>query len=517
VTSDRNDQPWRGQPFAGRAWWWNGSLLCLAIAIGLYLLAPTEADPDLWGHVRFGLDLLDSGQVVRGDVYSYLTGDQLWVNHEWLSEAIMAIAFRGAGAAGLIALKVAIGLAVAGLLVWHLNGVLGARNRLLAALLMTAYGVAVILPGVRSLRPQAFTYLLFLIVLLLVHRAERGRGRMLWVAVPLFAVWANLHGGFVAGLGVLIVWLVTRMLTSRDWRPAAAGAVVVVAAGAATLVNPYGVGLWMFLARTLGPRPDIAEWQAVPLASAEGVAYLAVLAFGAIGAMRALRERRWTAAILFACGAVLPFVARRHLPLFVLITLVFCAEHVYGPRLSSMPTRGSRGADRFRPLVASALLIEAIVLIALTLPHLARIRVNPAEFPVAATTRLARSGVAGNLAVDFDWGEYVLWHVGPRVKVSVDGRRETVYSDAAYEENVQFTNGAGQWDRLLTQHSTDLALISTRARVFSLLSQRPDWELLMEDASSGSALFGRRGAAVTARVRATPVSAIDPRVASVFP
>jgi hypothetical protein len=39
----------------------------------------------------------------------------------------------------------------------------------------------------------------------------------------------------------------------------------------------------------------------------------------------------------------------------------------------------------------------------------------------------------------FDWGEYVIWHLGPGVRVSMDGRRETVYSgkvgalhDAAY-------------------------------------------------------------------------------------
>src|SRR5262245_36060082 len=91
-------------------WWWTGRLVSLAAAMGVYLFAPTAADPDLWGHLRFGLDLLDSGRIVRADVYSYLTGDQPWINHEWLSEAIMAIAFRVGGASGLIAIKMAIGL-----------------------------------------------------------------------------------------------------------------------------------------------------------------------------------------------------------------------------------------------------------------------------------------------------------------------------------------------------------------------------------------------------------------------
>ena len=86
---------------------------------------------------------------------------------------------------------------------------------LLGALLMTAYGMAVILPGLRSLRPQAFTYLAFALLLVWMHRASRGRVAWLALAPPLMAAWANLHGGFVAGLGVLGVWVVADALRLR--------------------------------------------------------------------------------------------------------------------------------------------------------------------------------------------------------------------------------------------------------------------------------------------------------------
>ena len=84
----------------------------------------------------------------------------------------MAIAWNAAGAAGLVAVKVAIGLGIAIVVCRHLTrrGV-----PLLGALLMTAYGMAVILPGLRSLRPQAFTYLAFALLLVWMHRASRGR------------------------------------------------------------------------------------------------------------------------------------------------------------------------------------------------------------------------------------------------------------------------------------------------------------------------------------------------------
>src|SRR5262249_39245974 len=170
----------------------------------------------------------------------------------------------------------------------------------------------------------------------------------------------------------------------------------------ATLLNPYGVGLWTFLWGTLGPRPDIAEWQAVSLGTAEGGAYLAVLLFGAIGLASMWQSRRWVALVLFAAGAMLPFLARRHLPLFMLITIVMCAEYTAEAIGSLVRRRWPGGAhassDRFRPVVAMALLLPAMVLLGLAVPQLTRIRVNAAEYPIAATAWLARSGVAANVA-----------------------------------------------------------------------------------------------------------------------
>ena len=85
-----------------------------------------------------------------------------------------------------------------------------------------------------------------------------------------------------------------------------------------------------------------------------------------------------------------------------------------------------------------------------SLPQMGCIRVEPNyfAFPARAVAFLRASGIRGNMAVPFDWGEYVLWHLGPGVKVSIDGRRETVYSDEAYRESRDFERGSGVWDAL---------------------------------------------------------------------
>ena len=44
---------------------------------------------------------------------------------------------------------------------------------------------------------------------------------------------------------------------------------------------------------------------------------------------------------------------------------------------------------------------------------------------------LAATTTQGRIITYFDWGEYAIWHLAPRLRVSIDGRRETIYSDAA--------------------------------------------------------------------------------------
>lgn len=83
------------------------------MAIGLLT---TLADPDLWGHIRFSLDILRDGFASGPDPYTFTQGKP-FLYHEWLGGLVMALAYRVAGGAGLGALKAMIGTALLAL-VW---------------------------------------------------------------------------------------------------------------------------------------------------------------------------------------------------------------------------------------------------------------------------------------------------------------------------------------------------------------------------------------------------------------
>jgi len=303
--------------------------IALLASFTLFWFSYTVADPDLWGHIRFGQDILRTGSIIQSDVYSYRSARQRWINHEWLSEVTFAGIYNRAGPSGLIVAKVLLSLVVIGLCQVHLTrrGLGPFRSLFLLILASIPFRF-----GLGTIRPQVFTYLAFVLVLLLLEKAKTGRELYLLALPVILAVWVNLHGGVLAGIGVVGLWIGVRTvesLRSEDVPPGRPGAslrllAIGTACGLALFLNPYGARLVKFLLTTgTIRRPEISEWVPLALTSLPGLLYLCLLAIGMIGLAGSSRPRRPEAVLIFALVSVLPLVANRHYPLFVLTLVVF--------------------------------------------------------------------------------------------------------------------------------------------------------------------------------------------------
>jgi hypothetical protein len=68
-----------------------------------------------------------------------------------------------------------------------------------------------------------------------------------------------------------------------------------------------------------------------------------------------------------------------------------------------------------------------------------QVRLDAASLPEPEAVALLNQQPAGKrILVWFNWGEYAIWHLSPRMQVSIDGRRETVYSDALQTRHFDF-------------------------------------------------------------------------------
>jgi hypothetical protein len=406
------------------------------------LVTRTLADPDLWGHLRFGLDMLASGSVHTADPYSF-TSDRPWVNHEWLAEVVTALAYTALGAPGLTLLKVGVIGAVAAI-AWAIATQEGARplGRDLFVLLVV-FGTY---SRSQVVRPQLFSVLFFCLLLWLLRTADRGCERA-FIAVPLcFAVWANFHGGWIVGLATLAVWAAGDAWQQWNRRRTLVLSAVATCSLLATLANPYGPGLWRFLAATVGlSRPEITDWQPL-LQFSPGMllieALLPAVALGAawLAGLRPAAHVRDLAVIAVLAAATLR-LGRTDAFLQLAIAALLA-----GPIVGLLNRVDGRVRGHFArpslPVAALVVLLAGRVLMG-AVDNLATVRVRGYWIPdQAAALALKEARPGARVLTWFDWGEYALWQLSPAgIRISMDGRRETVYSAGVIDDHFRFYAG----------------------------------------------------------------------------
>jgi hypothetical protein len=435
------------------------------------LLIPTTADPDLWGHTRFGLDVWHERSLPLVDQYSF-TQDIAQIYHEWLGALFIAIAYTVGGAWALLALKAAIAGAALALLATSLR-----RLDVADAVLVLSLAVWNMVPIMFSMRPQLWTMLALLVLVRLLQD-----GRLAWVPV-LFAVWANLHGGWVMGVGVLGVWSAATILetiwrTRRvPWREVVMPPIAV----AATLLTPYGWRLWQRLGETVGlSRTDISEW--LPLwETSIGIAVPILLTAALFIGLSVPRRSRPPWPWVFVCASLLYSAVRvsRLAPIAAPAVLMILVPSlaVWLPR----PTRQATGRAFSALGWATVLIVLLATGVTARVATFGCVSIRGEWKPDPAAIAVLRQGIDGGRVVTyFDWGEYAYWHLGPRLRISMDGRRETIYSDRMLAIHYSIYNGSEEGSTWLSTARPEYVWLKTkhRARRDWLLAHRYriDWE-----------------------------------------
>jgi len=449
----------------------------------------TPADPDLWGNVRYGQDILSLGKLPFADPYSYLTENVRWINHEWLWETLVGFVYNSAAAPGLVALKCFCVLSFS-IMLWRFlvrNGfsVMRASELLLLCEVM-------LLPSTTTLRANVITCLFFTMELLILNKCSKdvaaGRKALWLLAAPLlFALWANTHGAFIFGLGIMSAWWLSSVIEARiagklPWRDSATWLLLAILpiSFLATTLNPYGLELWQVLLKTATiPRPDITEFQPLGI-TANGIFgwfYLAAVVIGTLSLVFSRRTKRLSDCTLFIALACAPELAYRLLPLFV-IGWVFLVSPYVADAGSALYQKLKAKPLLLFPLQAfwiSVLLFSA----AGFLSQLSGSRPGQMEvssyMPVQAVSILKKNNVSGKALVQFNWGHYFIWHLGPKLKVAVDGRRETVYSADVRAMYANFSTASGDWDALLEKYPPDLVVMEPKVAASNVMALKPGW------------------------------------------
>lgn len=432
----------------------------LVVLLGVFALATILAfhnitDGDLWAKLAIGSSLWNTGHLIRHDVLAFTPVLPQYIDHEWGAGFVFFALLHWFGPSSLIVLRMVLAL---GLLA--LGSRTGQRQGCDAniLLLLAIPAAACILTGyIPVARSHVFTFFLFAATLFCLEEWRLG-GRWPAAALPVFMLaWANLHGGFVVGLGAIFVYTAASVVSRERAVPMV---LVAIACLAVTLINPYGLDFWRYLIPALlHPRLRILEWRPLPaLAWDDFFAFrlLFVLTGIALTAgWKHVTRKNWPGLAVLAVTAFMGWRSRRHGPFLGAAALAYA-----GPYFQAAWAR------RFNLLPATGLLYAGFAFWAALrlLPDASLYPISPiGEDPVREVDILALAGAQGNAATPFGWGSYISWRLYPNIKISMDGRYETTFPESTFELNNTFYDHQGDWFKLCREYKVDYVILDLQS------------------------------------------------------
>ncbi|MBN2444251.1 MAG: hypothetical protein JXJ04_23015 [Spirochaetales bacterium] len=464
-----------------------GIMLLLFIITAVWSI-PREAS-DLYIALAAGRDVL-TGKLNTPDDWSFSTQNRVWINQNWGAGVIFYLATIMFGDTGLPGVKFVLLASCALFLILALHRL---KIPLPLILLVTSLSVAGI--NVYSiLRPNLFTIALVPLELWLIYRS-REQTWYIWLAAAVTLFWANVHGGFPFGLGML--WLHTgctlipavikqkAQAFKTYWQLPAAATTAVVLAG---IVTPYGMqNLTLAFMFTRGAVWNtLTDW--LPLRNISGlssfmsgiVSFLGILAITLLlsgyhlsytlflSKQKLPRQEKPDIsstlfdAILALTGVTMAALSNRFIAIALILLAPILARELHWliQRLHHSPTRETSATTLYAwlPAAIGYCLVFALGTLILfdsirsynplnpvrntgTGSFLERMHYTNTVYNPEIVRFINANNISGNVFSPWKWEGYLQWKA-PRVKSFIGGRGHQMYTEDTFNQYMFITGSA---------------------------------------------------------------------------
>jgi hypothetical protein len=381
---------------------------------------------DLAYQLRLGGAIVVSEEIPRTDTFTFSVAGAAWVDQQWLAQVVFSRIGIWADAAGLAVAGAALIAGSFGLISLACQA-RGASVRTSGVLALLSFVVAA---PMLAVRPQLFGVAGVALALWVV----RTNTRLVWLLPAIALALANLHGSFP--LIVLIAGLAALGSPRR-----ARGWLVLTATAAATIVTPFGAGVWSYVRDiTTDPviRTQVTEWAAPSLTDAAGLLALASLVGMIVVGMRRRGRIGWIDVVWLVVFAVPAVASQRAVVWWALIAPTVVARWLAGP--AEIGVGATARAGRPGRLVAAL----AAVLVVLALPWW---RGGPAleDAPPGVADTLAVLPDGTRVLVYQPWASWIEYRA-PNTLTYVDSRIELFPADVWSDYDAIASGDVGRLD-----------------------------------------------------------------------
>ena len=479
----RADAPLAGRPavssrLASRADGLNLLLVAIFAALILAAVAYTPQlfnDGDTYWHLAAGEWMLRHGAILHADPFSYTAPGHAWDTHEWLTEVLMAGVFGALGWSGLqllFAPAAALVALVMGLELSRKLGVVGWVAMLLISIVCTTQSWLA--------RPHLLALpLLAIWTVQLLRAREEGRTPALWL-LPLMILWANLHGSFLIGLGLLAPFACEAVLDAgEDWfRVGRDWALFMLGAVAAAMITPHGLNglLYPIQIQSMKTLQDIAEWRSADFGQ---VRPFEVALIGGLYVLLSRGVRIPMIRLLIMLGLThLALHELRHQMVFAVVVPLLLAEPIArtlrpdgsAPEAPPLPPKALAAG-----MAAVALAVVAVFAVRLSVPV---VRTDGPTSPGAALAHVPTELRAKHVLNEYGMGGFLIFE---GVKPFIDGRADMYGDDFfdAYSKAVK--PDRRRLTALLAKYDVSWTIFDAGDPAVQVLDGLPGWRRLYAD------------------------------------
>jgi hypothetical protein len=440
----------------------------LSFAIVLFVPAVLN-DADTYWHVTSGAWIVAHRELPAHDPFSYTFGGRPWQVHEWLSEVLMALAYKAAAWRGVVILCGLAAALTAGMLAKHLSRHL--HGFALGIVLLLALAC---LSGSLLARPHLLALPLLEIWTASLVQALEARRTPSVALMPAMALWANLHASFLIGLGLIIPIAAASIADAPKWRALLRGWILFgIGALIASQLTPYGFdGLLLpFRLMSMPSLNAIGEWHAADFANLQPWE-LAIGVAAYVIATRSVRIDPFRAAILLG----LTYLALAHVRHQVLLGIIgpLVLAGPLGQAIGARIEPASHFVGRVGKLVfatAMGVLITARLLVPLN-------RGDGVATPGAAFAYVPAAIAREPVLNEYSFGGFLIFN---NIKPFIDSRAE-LYGESFLERYARLIRpDANELAHTLSEYRVGWTMFAPGNRAVVAMDKMPGWKRLYAD------------------------------------
>ena len=503
----------------------------IALLAATWLALFPISSVDAYYHLATGRRILDDRAIPARGVGSATFGNHPWHDNEWGFQVLAAsvgravfepsgvLALTRGGRVQLVALRAAALAATLALLAATIAQLSG--GPVLTALCVWLAAFLTFGNLFWDIRPQILSYAALAALAFLLERARGGSRLALPACLVVIALWANVHGAFVVGLGLLGCeaageWIeVARGAPDRRraWRITATALLAPLAA----CLNPLGIAQLVHPLIYLG-HPEIHaannEWARPDLLHLPLMMVTIALLGLAVFAGARLRPAHVIRVLVFFA---LFLTAIRHLPLAVIVVVPVLAAALAqaargdGWRRFLDPDAPAWGTGRRRAVLAATLAAAIAGLSgAKFIGFVPAFGERPTRaLPEAHVRFLAANAVPGNGFNAYRFGGFLMFRLYPRERVFMDGRNDLygAFREEVYNRILNAEPGWSEaWDDAVDRYDLGWVLVDATDPLAGELARSPGWRRVPDTELTRDPRFGVDGIVLFLHVDKKPSS-----------